>query len=124
MGGTSHGLTLSRAIAATAVGVALVALVPGAARSASDDFYGLMSEAMERMHTGMHVAPSGDVDRDFATMMIPHHQGAIDMAVLELRFGRDKRLRRLAQSIIVDQGQEIKVMRSILDETTAKPGAN
>ena len=58
-------------------------------------------------------------------MMIPHHQGAIDMAEIELRFGTDERLRRLAQGIIVEQRQEIAVMRKILSEptsaSTAKP---
>jgi uncharacterized protein (DUF305 family) len=81
------------------------------------NFYSLMDEAMGRMHAAMHVSPSGDVDRDFARMMVPHHQGAIDMAVAELRFGKDDRLRRLAQAIIVEQGQEITLMQSILGET-------
>jgi len=71
-------------------------------------------EAMQRMMTDMNVRPSGDVDRDFAAMMIPHHQGAIDMAVAELRFGHDPRLRRIAQEIIVDQQQEIVAMQAAL----------
>ena len=101
----------------SALAVALLAVVgQGAARPAGDGFHELMDAAMARMHAGMHVAPSGDVDRDFAAMMIPHHQGAIDMALLELRFGHDKRLRRLAQSIIVEQGQEIQLMHSILGD--------
>ena len=73
----------------------------------------------------MAVKPTGNPDRDFAAMMIPHHQGAIDMAEIELRFGTDERLRRLAQGIIVEQRQEIAVMRKILSEptsaSTAKP---
>jgi uncharacterized protein (DUF305 family) len=96
-----------------------VMLGSAAAASEVDDFYSLMDEAMERMHAAMHVNPSGDVDRDFARMMVPHHQGAIDMAVAELRFGKDERLRRLAQAIIVEQGQEITLMQSILGETPA-----
>jgi uncharacterized protein (DUF305 family) len=68
------------------------------------------------MHADMRIAPTGDVDIDFARMMIPHHQGAIDMAVAELRFGRDERLRRLAQQLIVEQRQEIELMHSILGE--------
>jgi uncharacterized protein (DUF305 family) len=71
-------------------------------------------QAMDKMMAGMNVKPSGDVDRDFAAMMIPHHQGAIDMAVLELRYGHNEQLRRLAQGIIVDQQQEIVVMRHVL----------
>jgi uncharacterized protein (DUF305 family) len=63
----------------------------------------------------MEIAPSGDVDRDFIRMMIPHHQGAIDMALVQLQYSRNEKLRRLAQSIIVEQGQEIAYMRSLLD---------
>jgi len=69
-----------------------------------------MHEAMRRMDDGMAVRHSGDPDRDFAAMMIPHHQGAIDMAKAELLFGRDPVLRRLAQAIIVEQEQEIQLM--------------
>ena len=90
-----------------------------AAAPAPDDFYSLMGDAMGRMHAAMRLAPSGDVDRDFAKMMIPHHQGAIDMAIVELRFGKDERLRRLAQAIIIEQGQEIALMRSIVGDAAA-----
>ena len=71
--------------------------------------------AMKRMMEDMHIQPSGDIDRDFAAMMIPHHQGAIDMARAELRFGRNEQLRRIAQGIIVEQQQEIAAMRLALD---------
>ncbi|WP_292494240.1 DUF305 domain-containing protein [Methylobacterium sp.] len=74
----------------------------------------LMARSMERMHADMAVPPSGDPDRDFAAMMIPHHQGAIDMAKAQLIHGCDPVLRRLAQGIIVEQGQEIEVMRRAL----------
>ncbi len=83
----------------------------------ADTFQAAMQEAMRRMDAGMMVPPTGDPERDFARMMIPHHQGAVDMALAELRFGRDERLRRLAQGIIVEQRQEIELMRSILDGT-------
>ena len=59
----------------------------------------------------MEIKPSGDVDKDFVAMMVPHHQGAIDMAQIYLRYGRNEQLRRLAQEIIVTQQQEIAVMR-------------
>ena len=70
--------------------------------------------AMDTMMAGMAVTPSGDVDRDFAAMMIPHHQGAIDMAKAELRYGQNEQLRRIAQGIIVEQQQEIVAMRFVL----------
>src|SRR5215813_5722948 len=66
--------------------------------------------AMTRMMKGMAVKPSGDVDRDFVAMMVPHHQGAIDMAVAVLRHGRNEQIRRLAQEIIVTQQEEIASM--------------
>jgi uncharacterized protein (DUF305 family) len=75
--------------------------------------------AMDRMITGMDGAPTGDVDRDFAAMMIPHHQGAIDMAQAELRHGRNELLRRIAQEIVVEQQQEIEAMRLALGRTHA-----
>ena len=77
-------------------------------------FAALMAQAMSRMHAGMNVPDTHEPDRDFAAMMIPHHQGAVDMALVELRFGHDERLRRLAEGIIVEQRQEIEVMRRIL----------
>ncbi|MEV4582295.1 DUF305 domain-containing protein [Nonomuraea jabiensis] len=71
-----------------------------------------MEQSMERMHRNMAIVrPAGDADRDFAAMMIPHHQGAVDMATAELAYGKDPVLRRLAQEIIVTQRQEIDVMR-------------
>src|SRR5512133_3811147 len=89
--------------------------------SAGDTFQGLMDEAMNRMHADMAVTPSGNPDVDFARMMIPHHQGAVDMALVELRFGHDERLRRLAQGIIVEQRQEIEVMRAALRDLAPAP---
>src|SRR6266852_1145813 len=89
-------------------------------------FHSEMTKVNARMHQGMEIVPSGDIDRDFMRMMVPHHQGAIDMALLELKYGHDERLRRLAQSIIVEQGQEIAYMRTLLDTasgaaSTARP---
>jgi uncharacterized protein (DUF305 family) len=74
-----------------------------------------MDQAMRRMDEGMNIRHTGNIDRDFAAMMIPHHQGAIDMAKAELQYGRDPVLRRLAQGIIVEQQQEIELMRRQLD---------
>lgn len=89
----------------------------GSPRVDQSAFHAAMEAAMARMHDAMmSVSPTGDPDRDFAAMMIPHHQGAIDMAEIELRFGKDERLRRLAQGIIVEQRQEIAVMQQILND--------
>ena len=66
-----------------------------------------MNAAMQKMMTAMDVTPTGDVDADFAAMMIPHHEGAIAMAQAELRAGLNEQLRRLAQEIIITQQQEI-----------------
>jgi uncharacterized protein (DUF305 family) len=88
--------------------------------SAESEFAAQMMRAMERMDAGMMAAkPMGNPDRDFAAMMIPHHQGAIDMAKIELTYGRDPALRRLAQGIIVEQQQEIELMQRYLHEGSA-----
>jgi hypothetical protein len=73
--------------------------------------------AMDKMMADMAVKPTGDVDVDFAAMMIPHHQGAIDMALAELRHGKNEQLRRIAQEIIVEQQQEIIAMRLALGQS-------
>jgi hypothetical protein len=104
---------------AAVVSAALVALiiVPNAsADSTQAAFAAENATAMAKMMAGMDVKPSGDIDRDFAAMMIPHHQGAIDMALAELRYGRNEPLRRIAQEIIVEQQQEIAAMNLALDQ--------
>ncbi len=72
--------------------------------------------AMVKMMNDMAVKPTGDVNRDFVEMMIPHHQGAIDMAVAYLKYGSNEQLKRIAQEIIVDQQQEIAAMRMALGD--------
>ena len=69
-----------------------------------------------KMMNAMNVRPSGDVDRDFVATMVPHHQGAIEMAEAELRYGHNEQLRRLAQEIIVTQQEEISAMRLAVHE--------
>jgi len=84
---------------------------------AEQSFQHLMHEAMASMDRGMeNAAMTGDPDHDFAAMMIPHHQGAVDMAKAELLYGKDPVLRRLAQEITVTQEQEIEVMRARLKQ--------
>jgi hypothetical protein len=67
--------------------------------------------AMNKMMSGMVITPTGDVDRDFVSIMVPHHQGAIEMAEAVLRNGHNEQIRRLAQEVIVTQQQEIAAMR-------------
>jgi uncharacterized protein (DUF305 family) len=94
-------------------------VAPGTSSSRPSDEAPFLAEnntAMDKMMAGMNVKPTGDVDRDFAAMMIPHHQGAIDMAQSEFRYGRNEQLRRIAQEIIVEQQQEITAMRLALGQ--------
>jgi uncharacterized protein (DUF305 family) len=85
-------------------------------RSTEEAFLAENRVIMGKMMDGMDIKASGNVDQDFATMMIPHHQGAIDMAQAELRYGRNEQLRRIAQEIIVEQQQEIAAMRLALTQ--------
>src|SRR5216684_8212209 len=84
-------------------------------------FLAKSNAAMTRMMAGMQIKPSHNVDRDFVAMMVPHHQGAIDMAEAELSYGHNEPLRRLAQEIIVTQQQEIAGMRLALVSAVASP---
>jgi uncharacterized protein (DUF305 family) len=84
--------------------------------SAEQPFLSENDAAMNRMMADMTIKPTGDIDRDFVTMMVPHHQGAIDMAKAELRYGRNELLRRLAREIVSNQQQEITVMRLAVDD--------
>ncbi len=82
------------------------------AASTERTFDQLMADAMSVMHQGMHSAGyTGEPDHDFVSMMIPHHQGAIDMAKALLLYGKDPQMRRLAQEIITDQQSEIQLMQ-------------
>jgi uncharacterized protein (DUF305 family) len=87
-----------------------------------DAFRAGMDRDMARMMKAMH-APgySGDADRDFLAMMIPHHQGAVDMARLLLVHGRDPLVRQLAEEIIASQTVEIQAMRARMAILAAGP---
>jgi uncharacterized protein (DUF305 family) len=78
---------------------------------------------MARMMAAMKIKRSNNVDKDFVAMMVPHHQGAIDMAQTELSYGHNEQLRRLAQEIIVTQQEEIVTMRLALVRMAASPFA-
>lgn len=114
-----------RSVRAALVTFALVAGATGLGAAPADaPFLAENDVAMARMMSAMQIKPSGDADRDFVAMMIPHHQGAIDMAKAELRYGKNEILRRMAQEIIVTQSQEIAAMRLAIGEpaSAATPG--
>ena len=93
---------------------------PAVDRSLADArFVDRVDKAMAIMMTGMSVAPSGDVDKDFVATMVPHHLGAIRMAQAQLLYGRNVRLKRIAEEIIVTQQQEIIAMRLAIGEPIA-----
>jgi hypothetical protein len=100
-----------------AAGLSAAAPIGKAQPSAAEtSFLAENQTAMDKMMAAMDVKPAGDVDQDFVAMMIPHHQGAIDMAQAELRYGHNEQLRRIAQEIIVEQQQEIVAMRLALGQ--------
>ncbi|MXP63280.1 DUF305 domain-containing protein [Roseomonas sp. M0104] len=109
-GGLLAGLVLASPGQAQHAGQA----APGGARpeaSASTEY----RAAAERMRRDLNLPVTGDPDRDFAAGMIAHHQGAIDMARVQLRYGRDPVLRKMAEEIIATQEQEIAVLRTYLE---------
>jgi hypothetical protein len=112
---TSAPSQLRRLMVAFAALIATVC-IPAQAEKPMAEFTAENTAAMNKMMAGMAIKSSNDVDRDFASMMIPHHQGAIDMAEAELRHGHNEQLRRIAQEIIVDQQQEIAAMRLALGD--------
>jgi uncharacterized protein (DUF305 family) len=71
-------------------------------------------KANEAMMKAMMSPLSGDADRDFVLQMIPHHQGAIDMARIELQYGTDPQLRKMAEGIIAAQEKEIGELKEWL----------
>jgi len=117
--GTFTGGDFMRRFTVFLLGIALAAsarpaepFVASTARSFAD----LMTESMGRMHAGMSSAPqNGDPDHDFVTQMIPHHQGAIDMAKVLLVYGKDPALQQLAKGIVAEQQNEIQMMHLWLE---------
>ena len=88
---------------------------PSFVANTAKSFAQLMDDAMAVMDHGMRTAPmNGNPDHDFVVMMIPHHQGAIDMAKAVLLHTQDPELRNLALSIITEQHNEIRLMQAWL----------
>jgi uncharacterized protein (DUF305 family) len=81
-----------------------------------------LKAANDKMHRDMAIAFSGDVHVDFVRGMIPHHQGAIDMAKVVLEHGTDPALRELAEAIIAAQEAEIAMMRAWLKQNAPSTG--
>jgi len=122
-----HPLALAMTLGAASFALAQAAPSPTAAEgqhrveaqaglAAEAPYLAENTRAMTKMMNDMAVKPTGDIDRDFVEMMVPHHQGAIDMAVAVLRHGHNEQLRRLAQEIIVTQQEEIAAMRLAVGE--------
>lgn len=115
VGANASGQEIHHQHAATVAGKAPVFVA-----STAKPFAALMDDAMAVMDEGMKRAPMNGVsEHDFVTMMIPHHQGAVDMAKALLLYTKDAELRNVAQGIITEQQNEIKVMQAWLQRYQA-----
>jgi uncharacterized protein (DUF305 family) len=105
------------------LGVGLLAQGPTA--STQEDYWSALTASSQKMHAAMgSVRQSGDGDADFVRLMLPHHQAAIDMAKVQLLYGKDPQMRRLAQEIITDQQSEIDLMRLWLKNRSSRLSAH
>ncbi len=99
-----------------AVGIGAIAVHAQAADKMSDTPAGkAYHDAMMKMDRDMMKGMTGDPDKDFVMMMIPHHQGAIDMAKIVIQHGKDAELKKMAQEGIPKQEKEIADMKRWLD---------
>lgn len=108
-------MSLIKKSAALAIVAVVVGLsMPAVAQQNSQASKGYM-DAMSSMQTKMP-KDMVDPDTDFARMMIPHHQGAIDMAKVELQYGKDPVFRKMAEKMIKDQELEVGELQKRLKE--------
>jgi len=106
-----------------AIGLLLVSSGLASVDEYASKFMREMHSSMDQMDRRMASASmNGNVDHDFASMMIPHHHGAIAMAKAEILYGKDPVIRRLAQEILVDQQSEIDAMQLWLKKAELKKG--
>lgn len=78
------------------------------------------TESMRTMNRNMRKPMTGNADQDFARMMVAHHQGAVDMARVELEHGTDPDLKAMAQKVVDDQTKEIQQLQDWLKQHPGK----
>jgi hypothetical protein len=91
-------------------------------KTAEASFMAENQVAMSKMMKDMAVKPSGNIDADFTAMMIPHHQGAVEMAEAELQYGHNTKLRQIARNIIAGQTQQIGALKAALRQPLGESG--
>jgi len=113
----SHALIRAGSLLITAAAVA--GATDRRAMRDETSFLAATHAAMATMMSAMRAGRRGNVDADFAAMMVAHHQGAIAMAQAQLRYGQNEQLHRIAQGIIVTQQQEIAALRAAVGQLPA-----
>ena len=109
-GGMNHGGMMNHGGAQHGAGSQTQATPKGDTSPSSLAFQGIN----QKMHDGMNIAFTGNADADFVRGMIPHHQGAVDMAKVVLAFGKDPQICKLAEEIVKAQESEIALMQEWL----------
>jgi hypothetical protein len=105
-------IVVEGALVAAQTGITRVHDHAGISSEADDPHWSGLVGSMMKMHDDMSaIERTGHADADFVHLMLPHHQAAIDMARVQLLYGKDPQMRRLAQEIIADQQLEIELMQ-------------